>query len=283
MGGRASLQVRLGIRMLLYQLGLLVFLLPVCTFAPGFFFVRRLRWNPLEKLCGSIGLSLILLYLASWGIYCVGVRRGNRMPVHPLPYAVVSLVSVAMAVVSWKDIGRLLRATADARRALAGFGFLVLWTAILVANHPQLFRRGVVRRLAGTLSTEPVLPAAFSRRDADLPWLCLAGQATHDERADGVFPGADRGPLRTVPISFHLSEPAAVSALLPHDAGAVRFLAALRARLGLHATDLCCSPPPCGHAPAHFAHAIMVASRVRGEVTPLASNNPKEDHFASQL
>ena len=67
--------------MLLYQLGLLLLLLPVCSFAPGFFFLRKLRWNPLEKLCGSIGLSLILLYLASWGIYCVGAR-GGAMPVH---------------------------------------------------------------------------------------------------------------------------------------------------------------------------------------------------------
>ena len=69
--------------MLLYQLGLLLLLLPVCSFAPGFFFLRNLRWNPLEKLCGSIGLSLILLYLASWGIYCVGARA-DAMPVHAL-------------------------------------------------------------------------------------------------------------------------------------------------------------------------------------------------------
>ena len=117
--------------MLLYQLGLLLLLLPVCSFAPGFFFVRKLRWSPLEKLCGSIGLSLILLYLASWGIYCVGAR-GNHMPVHPAPFAVVSLVCVAMGAVCWKDIARLLRAT-SVRRALAGFGFLLLWTALLMA------------------------------------------------------------------------------------------------------------------------------------------------------
>src|ERR1035438_9742679 len=107
--------------MLLYQLGLLLILLPVCSFAPGFFFVRKLRWNPLEKLCGSIGLSLILLYLVSWGIYCV-CARGDAMPVHPWPFAAVSLASVAMGVVCRNDIGRLLRA-APVRSALAGFGF----------------------------------------------------------------------------------------------------------------------------------------------------------------
>jgi len=116
--------------MLLYQLGLLLLLLPMCTFTPGFFCVRTLRWNPLEKLCGSIGLSLILLYLASWAIYCVGAR-GNGMPVNPVPYAVVSLICAAAGVVCWKDIGRLLRAR-EVRRALAGFGFLLLWTALLV-------------------------------------------------------------------------------------------------------------------------------------------------------
>ena len=117
--------------MLLYQVGLLLLLLPVCSFAPGFFFVRKLPWNPLEKLCGSIGLSLILLYLASWGIYCAGAR-GNRMAVHAVPYAAVSLACLAMGSACWRDIARLLRA-APVRHALAGFGFLLLWTAVLMA------------------------------------------------------------------------------------------------------------------------------------------------------
>jgi hypothetical protein len=117
--------------MLLFQLGLLLLLLPVCSFAPGFFFLRKLRWNPLEKLCGSIGLSLILLYLASWAIYSVS-PRGDNMPVHRLPFAAVSLVCAAMGAVCWKDIGRLLRSV-EVKRALAGFGFLLLWTAVLTA------------------------------------------------------------------------------------------------------------------------------------------------------
>jgi len=49
-------------------LGLLI-LLGVCTLCPGFFFIRKLRWSPLEKLCGAIGLSLVSIYLASFGIY----------------------------------------------------------------------------------------------------------------------------------------------------------------------------------------------------------------------
>src|SRR5260370_11998981 len=54
---------------LLLQLLLTLVLLAVCSFAPGFLFVRRLRWSGLEKLCGSVALSLVLLWLAVWGIY----------------------------------------------------------------------------------------------------------------------------------------------------------------------------------------------------------------------
>jgi hypothetical protein len=126
--------------MLLYQLGLLLLLLPVSSFAPGFYFIRRLRWNPLEKLCASIGLSLILLYLATWGIYCAS-PRGNGMPVHRLPFVLIALVCAGMAVMCWKDIVRLLRAS-SVRHALAGFGFLLLWTAILTA---------VIRNFSGAL------------------------------------------------------------------------------------------------------------------------------------
>ncbi|HVT89923.1 MAG TPA: tetratricopeptide repeat protein [Tepidisphaeraceae bacterium] len=52
-------------------LGIIVFLLlsPVYFLAPGFFFVRKLRCSASEKLCASMGLSLIILYLAAFIIY----------------------------------------------------------------------------------------------------------------------------------------------------------------------------------------------------------------------
>jgi len=118
--------------MLLFQLGLLLILLVVCSFAPGFYFLRKLRWSPLEKLCGSVGLSLILLYLASWAVYCFG-ERGHDMPVHAAPFVVVSLACLAAAAVCWKDIDRLARAK-SVRQVLAGFGFLTIWTAVLMAT-----------------------------------------------------------------------------------------------------------------------------------------------------
>jgi hypothetical protein len=45
---------------------------------------------------------------------------------------VVSLICVALAAVCWKDIGRLVRAP-SVRCALWGFGFLSIWTGLLVA------------------------------------------------------------------------------------------------------------------------------------------------------
>jgi len=174
--------------MLLYQLGLMLLLLPVCSFAPGFFFVRKLRWNPLEKLCGSVGLSLILLYLAAWGIYCMG-PRGNGMPVHPLPFAVISLICAAVGAVCWKDIERLVRA-APVKHALAGFGFLLLWTFVLSA---------IIRNFSGALWFGDWLEH-FQR---SLFFL------QHFPAATRIFPGYDlpaRPPMMNVLTAFFLGQ-----------------------------------------------------------------------------
>ena len=107
------------------QLALVLLLLVVCGFAPGFYIVRRLRWSPLEKLCGAVGLSLILLYLVVWGLYCAGARGA-------LPFALVSVACAALGAAAWRDVARLVRVTA-VRRALAGYGFLLVWTLTLLA------------------------------------------------------------------------------------------------------------------------------------------------------
>jgi hypothetical protein len=108
------------------DLALAVALLIVCSFAPGFLLVRRLRWTPLEKLCGSVGLSLILVYLGAWAIYCFG--RGNPQ----LPYRVMLAVVLVAAAAGAPDAWRLLR-TFRVRQALYGFGFLVVWTGTMLA------------------------------------------------------------------------------------------------------------------------------------------------------
>jgi hypothetical protein len=112
--------------MLAAQLGLTLLLLAVCSFAPGFFVVRRLPWNPLEKLCGSIALSLIALYLLCFAAYCwmpdslTAICRGG------------AAISFLLALATWKDIRRLI-GSFGVRSALAGYGFLLIWTCAILA------------------------------------------------------------------------------------------------------------------------------------------------------
>ena len=101
-------------------------LLAICGFAPGFFLVRRLRWSPMEKLCGSVGLSLVLVYLAAWLVYIAG-------PADPrFAYWAVSAVCAILGALVWRDAVRLFRVP-RVRKAGIGLGFLLLWTFTLLA------------------------------------------------------------------------------------------------------------------------------------------------------
>ena len=119
---------------LLPQLLLTLLLLVVCSFAPGFLFVRRLRWSGLEKLCGSIALSLVLLWLATWGIYVFA---------QPAAYFVLAalccVAGIAVARDAWK-----LSCGLRLRRALAGYAFLLTWTLLVLA---------VIRNYSGAMWT----------------------------------------------------------------------------------------------------------------------------------
>src|ERR1019366_5487120 len=121
---------RLGLwpaRMLLLQLVLTFGLLAVCSFTPGFFFVRRLRWTPLEKLCGSIGLSLVMLFLAAWVVYLSTSGDASER----IPFWCVSAVSVALGIAARRDIARLFHVS-RVRQAVAAYGFLLLWTLLIL-------------------------------------------------------------------------------------------------------------------------------------------------------
>jgi len=113
------------------RLVFLVAVLAVCSLTPGFLFVRKFRWSPLEKLCGSIALSLILLYLAAFGIYLL------KLPTWA--YWCVSGLCAAAGAACIRGLARMLRAR-QVRRPLAGFGFLLVWTALLF---------GLVRNYSG--------------------------------------------------------------------------------------------------------------------------------------
>src|SRR5262245_60225887 len=81
--------------------GALLALLAVTSFAPGFYFVRRLPWSPPEKLSGAIGLSLLLVYLAAFAIYVLGLP--------PESHFVVSALAAIFLVAARQDLVRLLR------------------------------------------------------------------------------------------------------------------------------------------------------------------------------
>jgi hypothetical protein len=100
--------------------------LAVCCFAPGFLVVRRLAWSGLEKLCGAIALSLTLLWLAAWGIYVLAPSA------QPGAYFAIVALCCAAGIVAWRDAVALFRIP-RVRRAVAGYGFVLGWTLLVLA------------------------------------------------------------------------------------------------------------------------------------------------------
>jgi hypothetical protein len=129
--------------MLLFDLALLLVLLPVCSFAPGFYFVRKFAWNPMEKFCASMGLSVILIYLLSWAWFCLGPRDSGDQLTTSLS-AAISLVCCTLAILCRKQIAALFR-NIRVKRAALGYAFLFGWTLILLAiiRHYSGFGWGV--------------------------------------------------------------------------------------------------------------------------------------------
>ena len=106
-------------------MALALVVLAVCSFAPGFYFVRRLRWDGLEKLCGSVALSILFLWLAAWAVYVFA-------PAAETPaYLTTTGVCVAAAWAARRDAAAVFRGV-RVRRALTGYGFLLLWALLLL-------------------------------------------------------------------------------------------------------------------------------------------------------
>jgi hypothetical protein len=102
----------------------LLALLVLSSFAPGFFFVRRLPWSPPEKLSAAVGLSLLLVYLAAFAIYVFALP--------PSAHLLVPALAAASLAATWRDLLRLLRHP-TVRRWLGAFGFLLAWALALLA------------------------------------------------------------------------------------------------------------------------------------------------------
>src|SRR5579864_136870 len=107
--------------MLWAQIAVTLASLAICTFVPGFLLVRRLPWRPLEKLCGAVAASLILLYVLGWAVFCFA--PGSETGI----FRCVAYLFAALAIWQWRGIHHLARAF-GARQALKGFGFLLVWS-----------------------------------------------------------------------------------------------------------------------------------------------------------
>lgn len=103
--------------------GLELFLL-VLTAGCGLPFIARLRWSPVEKLCGGVGLSLVLIYLASATVYLLKLPTSS--------YWVISAIAGVLTLSSWRQWRILLR-DRQVRFLLGAFGALLLWTLLLLA------------------------------------------------------------------------------------------------------------------------------------------------------
>jgi hypothetical protein len=114
--------------MLALEVLLAVSLLMVCGFGSGFFLVRRLGWTPMEKLCGSIGASLIICYLVFVAAYLLG-PKGTGVSGRAL--AGSSAGSAALLVLCRRDLVSLLHST-RVRQTLKGFSFLAVWTLLIL-------------------------------------------------------------------------------------------------------------------------------------------------------
>jgi hypothetical protein len=108
------------------QLAVTLLILTVCAFAPGFFFLRRLRWSPLEVLCGSVALSLLILWLAVWTLYVLlpGAWTAGSFA--------ITLASCVLGALAWTDARKLFRA-ARVRSVIIAWAALLLWTLLILA------------------------------------------------------------------------------------------------------------------------------------------------------
>lgn len=95
---------------------LLAILLPVLSFGPGFFFVRRLRWINSEKICASIGLSILLIYFVATAIYLLHLNWRYCW--------LASGGGLLLTLFSWRDLVRLWTKR-NVRRQFGGFGLLL--------------------------------------------------------------------------------------------------------------------------------------------------------------
>ena len=102
----------------------LILLLVVCSLGPGLWIVGRLKWSPMEKLCGAFAASFITVYLVSFGLFCIG---GS-----PWAYWIASAVCALIGLAGWRTALVLLRSRYT-RATLIAFGVVLGWDFLHLA------------------------------------------------------------------------------------------------------------------------------------------------------
>ena len=104
---------------------LLLVLMPIVSFAPGFVLVRRMRrWSPLERFAASIAASIVLVYLVAFLIY-------NTLVPWRLAWIYTGVAAAALAI-AWQDVRRLF-GVPQVRRVALLFGALFAWNLLMLA------------------------------------------------------------------------------------------------------------------------------------------------------
>ncbi|MGC4117049.1 MAG: hypothetical protein QM765_21310 [Myxococcales bacterium] len=115
--------------MLFLRAAFLLGSLGICTLAPGLAVIRRLGWAPQERLVGSVGLSLIFVYLSALAVHVSGAPTWTC---HGL-----TLASAGLLWLYRRDVLVLLRDSRCRRILLATvalFAWLVLMLLIIRHN-----------------------------------------------------------------------------------------------------------------------------------------------------
>ena len=79
----------------------------------------------MEKLCGSIGLSFILIWLAAWILFLAGANGVTGCAAITIACAILAVLSLRDSLALFRNI-RVLQAT-------LGFAFLLLFTLVALA------------------------------------------------------------------------------------------------------------------------------------------------------
>ena len=189
----------------------------VAAFTPGFALVRRFRWSPMEKLCGSIGFSMVLLYLVAWGTFCWSPREQAGDIAWLALQIATGAASVALA-----SVPAAISPGFCESRSSPGTGRL--WLSPVVGaggpgNDPPLFRPGWGADWLGHFHRSLFILHRFP------PHSPLLGDDSFPARppmmnaivAFAMTPWA--GQFRVFPGDQHGPEPPAVSSVLDDDSG----------------------------------------------------------------